>query len=96
MALSKNIGDGKSRCYCSHPVLIHTILFSPPLLTNPNLHSYQDYPNFAFKNMVMNFQVVSSRKSLKALSAEHEVGAKMQRIALFGWAKETNVQFEAI
>lgn len=44
----------------------------------------------------MNFQLVSGRKSLRALSAEHEVAAKMQRVALFGWAKETNAQFEAI
>lgn len=44
----------------------------------------------------MNFQLVSGRKSLGALSAEHEVGAKMQRVALFGWAQETNANFEAL
>lgn len=32
----------------------------------------------------MKFQLVSARKSLRVLSAEHVVGAKMQRMALFG------------
>lgn len=44
----------------------------------------------------MNFQLVSGRKSLKALWAEHKIGAKMQRVVLLGWAKETNAKFEAI
>lgn len=102
LVLSKNTAAGKSRCYCSHPVLIHTILFCPPLPTEfqPPQLSGQVYPKFYFQEYgitwVMNFHLVSGRKSLRALSAEHEVGAKMQRMALFGWAKETNVQFEAI
>lgn len=32
----------------------------------------------------MNFQLLSAGKSLRALSAEDVVGAKMQRLALFG------------